>query len=61
MNAESFDIQPYSLKQLSVFYKCSRKTLRKWINRFQEEIGPRDGYLYNTRQVQLIVERLGRP
>lgn len=56
-----FVIRTCTLKELSVYYKCSDKTMRKWVERFEQEVGPRMGKLYTPRQVRVIVEKLGEP
>ena len=61
MKVCGFEIKPYTHRQLAAIYCCSEKTLRTWLVRFQEELGPRDGYSYNHRQVRIIVEKLGEP
>jgi hypothetical protein len=58
---EPFPIRAYCIKQLAAFYNCHRKTLKEWLRAFEAEIGPRRGYLYNPRQVRMIVQCIGTP
>jgi hypothetical protein len=54
-------IKAYSLKELAGMYHVSKKTLRKWLKPFENEIGVRNGYYYNNAQVKTIFEKVGHP
>ena len=54
-----FKIQTYTQKQLAAFYHMSTRTLRRYVKRWG--IGERFGSLYTPKQVQFIVDKLGKP
>ena len=58
---EVVDIQPYSVKDFARIYKVSRKTVRRWIKPFENDVGERNGHYYNVCQVKTIFEKLGLP
>lgn len=55
------EIQPYSTKDLARMYKVSRKTVRRWVKPFENDLGKRNGHYYNVGQVKTIFEKLGFP
>jgi len=61
MKDSGFTIQPYTLKQLAALYRCTERTLNKWLKQLKKDLGPRVGHFYNPKQVRVIVERLGEP
>lgn len=54
-------LKPISPAEFCSLYAISRKTLLKWLRPIEKEIGPRQGNIYNVRQVALIFEKLGIP
>ena len=56
-----FEIRAYSLKELAIIYGISRKTFKRWIIPFFDEIGERQGRYYNVAQVKIIFNKLGVP
>lgn len=61
MTQDNFPIRPYTPKELAKLYRCSVRTMTKWIQPFGKEIGPRIGHFYNPRQVKIIAAQLGTP
>ena len=61
MKDSGFHIQPYTQKELAACYGCSVRTLNKWLQQMQKDLGPRIGHFYSPKQVRVIVERLGEP
>lgn len=55
------EVKPYSMKQLCEIYQISDKTMRKWLQPFAEQIGKRQGHIYNVAQVAIIFTNLGIP
>jgi NADH/NAD ratio-sensing transcriptional regulator Rex len=55
------DVKPYSMKQLCDIYQISDKTMRKWLKPFSEQIGQRQGHIYNVAQIAVIFSKLGVP
>lgn len=54
-------IKPYTVKELSKLYGVSRITFRKWLNKFKDELGDRDGSFYSIPQVKIIFKHLDLP
>lgn len=55
------ELRPYTIAELADMYGVSKKTLRKWMEPFQEQIGERIGFFYSIVQVRIIFEKLGMP
>jgi len=60
-NYQKIELRPYCTKDLAGFYKVSRKTFNKWINKFKLDIGEKSGRYYSVKQVRFIFEKLGLP
>lgn len=60
-NSQHIRLKAYSVKDLSMLYECSRKTMRKWIGEFAKEVGPRVGHFYTPKQTKIIFEKVGIP
>ena len=54
-------LRPYSTKQLAALYGVNVRTIERWIESQQAEIGPRIGNLYNPLQVEIIFTFNGWP
>ncbi|HMV08154.1 MAG TPA: hypothetical protein PKA45_04680 [Cyclobacteriaceae bacterium] len=54
-------IKPYTHKELAALYGVSWLTFQKWLKPFEQDIGIKNGHFYNTRQVEIIFEKLGYP
>lgn len=61
MEQSKISIRHYSHKELAALYRCSAKTLSRWLQQIENDLGPRAGHFYTYRQVRIIVERLGEP
>lgn len=55
------DVKPYTMKELCEIYQVSDKTMRKWLEPFSDQIGKRQGHIYNVTQVVTIFKNLGVP
>jgi hypothetical protein len=55
------NIKPYTHAQLAFMYDISWKTLQRWLKPYEKEIGPKEGKIYNSLQVEIIFRRVGRP
>jgi hypothetical protein len=55
------DVKPYTMKELCQIYNVSDKTMRKWLSPFSDQIGKRQGHIYNVAQVVVIFTNLGVP
>lgn len=58
---DSFQLKPYTPKELRQLYGVSPWTFQKWIKPFKEMIGEPIGRMYNVHQVKAIIEQLGFP
>lgn len=58
---ETIYLRPYTVKQLAAIYGVSKKTFRKWVKPFSEEIGYRNGHFYSVLQLKVIISKLGAP
>lgn len=54
-------LKAYSKKEVAELYKISGKSLKTWLEPFQQELGPRVGRFYSPRQMKIIFEHLGIP
>lgn len=54
-------MQPYTISELSRFYGKDLRTFKKWIAPIEDEIGEKDGRLYNIKQVIIIFNYFGHP
>lgn len=61
ISGSSILLRPHNLKELSALYSISSRTLKKWLQPFEKQIGERIGYLYTASQVKKIFELLGSP
>ena len=61
MSNRSFEIRPYTLKDLAAIYRVDKKTFVVWITPFEKEIGQRVGRIYQIAQVEVIASKLGWP
>jgi hypothetical protein len=58
---ERLEIKPYTTQELSVLYNMSSRTFRRNIAGIKEKLGKRIGHFYNVKQVEIIMEHMGRP
>ncbi|MFA6923619.1 MAG: hypothetical protein WC223_05125 [Bacteroidales bacterium] len=54
-------IRPYTLSEISAFYKVHYKTLKRWLSPFKDEIGQKNGKFYSIKQVEIIFKKLSFP
>lgn len=55
------EVKPYTIKELCKIYQVSDKTMRKWLSPFSDQIGKRQGHIYNVAQINVIFSNLGVP
>lgn len=60
-NVSARELRPYTMKELCQIYQISDKTMRKWLKPFAEEVGKRQGHIYNITQIGVIFSKLGLP
>jgi hypothetical protein len=62
MNAtKSILVRPYLTSELSVLYKVSYPTMRKWLDSIEDRVGNRIGKYYSVKQVGKIFDHFGVP
>jgi transposase-like protein len=54
-------VKPYRLSDLATIFDVNRKTMRKWLDRYPDELGNREGKYFSVRQVQFCLEKFGLP
>lgn len=54
-------IKPYRLLDLAAIFDVNYKTFRRWMDKYPEELGDRDGKYYSIRQVNFCIEKFGLP
>jgi hypothetical protein len=54
-------LRPYTLKELANLYSVSRLTFKRWLKPFEKEIGERNGYFFSVKQIEIILDKLGKP
>ncbi len=54
-------IKPYINKELAKIFNASESTHRRDMARIKKHLTPRLGHRYNVKQVEQIMELLGRP
>jgi hypothetical protein len=54
-------LKPYSLKELCKIYGVDRRTIKRWMKPFEQELGERLGWYYTIPQVRLIFKKLDLP
>lgn len=57
----SITARPCSVRDLTMVYGVSYKTMRSWLMPFAKEIGIRNSYMFTILQIDLIFEKLGKP
>ena len=61
MSANTMKLKACTIAELSELYGVCSRTLKKWIQPFEGEIGERRGRYYTVNQVKVIYDRLGLP
>ena len=54
-------VKPYRLSDLAEIFDVNRKTMRKWLDKYPDELGKREGKYFSVRQVQFCLEKFGLP
>jgi hypothetical protein len=54
-------IKAYTLKQIAGLYGVSVQTLRGWIEKINDKVGERVGYIYTPAQVRIMFEHFDPP
>jgi hypothetical protein len=51
----------YTLKELANIYNVSIPTFKVWLDKFQDELGEKNGHLYTLKQLYIIITKLDIP
>jgi hypothetical protein len=54
-------IKPYRLKDLAAIFDINAQTMKRWINKYPDELGNKDGKYYSVRQIDFLIEKFGLP
>jgi hypothetical protein len=54
-------VRAYTLNEIASLYCVSKKTFKKWVKPFENDLGQRVGHFYSVRQVNIIFDKLGTP
>ena len=58
---KEFKLKPYSIQELANFYSISYCTMKKWLDKFKDDLGEKMGRYYTVKQVETIIDKLGMP
>jgi hypothetical protein len=61
MNTTDFLVRCYTHQELSKLYRVSWKTFKKLLKPYSKQIGQKNGHFYTSKQVMIIIKRLGLP
>lgn len=54
-------VKPYRIIDLAAIFDVNRKTMRRWMDNFPEELGKRDGKYFSISQVEFMIAQFGLP
>ena len=54
-------VKPYRLSDLAIIFDVNRKTMRKWLDKYPEQFGKREGKYFYIRQVEFCLQTFGLP
>ena len=54
-------IKPYRLKDLAAIFDINAQTLKRWMDKYPDELGEKDGMYYSVKQVEFMIEQFGLP
>lgn len=54
-------IKPYTNKELAKIFNASERTFRRDMAKIRHHLGERNGHRWNVKQIEKIMELLGRP
>ncbi|MBX3164697.1 MAG: hypothetical protein KF900_09455 [Bacteroidetes bacterium] len=57
----SVEVKPYTNKELSGLFNTGERTFRREIAKIKHHLGERNGHRWSVKQVEKIMEILGRP
>lgn len=54
-------IKPYRIIDLAAIFDVNRKTMKRWMSNFPNELGKREGKYFSINQVQFMIAQFGLP
>jgi transposase len=60
-NRKFIEVKPYMIKELAALYGVSRETFGRWISKFKDELGEKNGLYFSIPQVKMIFKKLDLP
>jgi hypothetical protein len=54
-------LKAYNAKELAAMYGIDQRTFSRWVNDYEDAIGPKSGRFFNVLQVEIIFQVMGRP
>lgn len=54
-------VKPYRLSDLAAIFDVNRKTMRKWMDRYPEDLSRHEGKYFSVRQVEFCLDKFGLP
>jgi uncharacterized protein YjcR len=60
-NNNEVKLKPYNLSELANMYGVDRRTFRRWIAEYKDEIGEKKGIFFSIPQVKIIFSKLHIP
>ena len=54
-------VKPYRLSDLAAIFDVNTKTMRKWLDRYPDNLGKREGKYFSVRQVEFCLDKFGLP
>lgn len=54
-------VKPYRLSDLAAIFDVNRKTMRKWLDKYPDEMSKREGKYFSIQQVNFCLEKFGLP
>lgn len=60
-NDGNIPLKPYTMKELALMYGVCKRTLKKWLQPYEQEIGDHNGRFLTIVQVKIVFTKLGLP
>lgn len=54
-------VKPYRLSDLAEIFDVNRKTMRKWMDKYPEDLSRHEGKYFSVRQVEFCLDKFGLP
>ncbi len=54
-------VKPYRLSDLASIFDVDRKTMRKWMDKYGDELKSHEGKYFSVRQIEFCLDKFGLP